>query len=994
MFYLRVTLTFVVGFLLAAPGASASPDPARGSDVGTSVIQQKPQTSSDASNVWISKGPDGGAVTQLIMDPGNRLTLYAAVSLPWAEGTPRTGVYKSVDGAATWTPVNNGLTIKTVNEIVIDPRDSSRLYLCSDKLYVSSNGGVTWTAIAGGLGGGAIRALAVDPVDSTRLYVASDAFYVSTNRGADWRVLGSLKPSAVVVNSLNTAILYAASGSLVYRSEDRGANWTVVLASKYNASGGFNLLVLDPTSPTTLYAAENPNNYDSSGVLHKSTDGGTTWTDVAGRAVSCLAIDPLAQDSLYAGLADFGHHGGLVYYGGFIRSPDGGASWTPISRSGGADGSGAGADLGNRWRIQSVVIDPVTPSTIYVASGAGVLKSVDRGAHWTDASSGIRNAEISAIAVAPTAPDTVYACTAMGDVFVTTGRGGTWQQRGAIPYRVPYEIRVLVVDSESPSTVYAGGGASIVSSGGARSLFKSTDGGATWSERSTGLQKGANLHDLAVDPNGARSLLATIATMVYRSTDGASTWSLAMNGLPSPTTVINWVLYLAPASGTSGVYYLGMSDGLHETVDGGLNWTKVNVRTGSALAVNPVNSRNLYLSEELYSSAQQTYERTFYRSADGGRSWTALSKDTGQSNPVETLVVHPRRPTVIFSVSSLGNASITTDGGVTWRAFNDGLPGAGGGGFTRRVSPSNADTLYLGAEIGGVYRLDFDPGPIVVPWFVGPQNGGPAGGTVTGNTLSYNGASYPIVDGKVTFPDCSLYIATTSGVLIPAGTASGCTPTRTYFPDAHSADTNGDGKLVIDEVTAYGAAWKQGMTWPTEPNPIPISYVTRAGFLWRAGETYHRVTGDCPACWIGGLSADGIAAELATDQAADLGVDPGARPSWATAEIVGAFSPGGTFRVTITVAPPPGTTAWAVEDRPPAGWSVAEITAGGAWDAANRVVKWGVTSGDGPRTLAYTVRVPLNYSAPPSFSGKISCDGSEQLLAGPFRIAGGVRMSR
>ncbi|MEI6666858.1 MAG: hypothetical protein WCP29_01780 [Acidobacteriota bacterium] len=60
--------------------------------------------------------------------------------------------------------------------------------------------------------------------------------------------------------------------------------------------------------------------------------------------------------------------------------------------------------------------------------------------------------------------------------------------------------------------------------------------------------------------------------------------------------------------------------------------------------------------------------------------------------------------------------------------------------------------------------------------FKGPKSGGPATGTVSGRMLTYNGAKYSIVDGKVTFPDCTLFIATDSGLLIPAGMAPGCTP--------------------------------------------------------------------------------------------------------------------------------------------------------------------------------------------------------------------------
>ncbi len=64
------------------------------------------------------------------------------------------------------------------------------------------------------------------------------------------------------------------------------------------------------------------------------------------------------------------------------------------------------------------------------------------------------------------------------------------------------------------------------------------------------------------------------------------------------------------------------------------------------------------------------------------------------------------------------------------------------------------------------------------------------------------------------------------------------------------ADTNHSWTLEIDEVTAYGAAWRTGTTWPAGPATIPIEFVTRAGYLWRKGGQYHLVEGQPPpACW-------------------------------------------------------------------------------------------------------------------------------------------------
>ncbi|MEI6669469.1 MAG: PKD domain-containing protein [Acidobacteriota bacterium] len=75
--------------------------------------------------------------------------------------------------------------------------------------------------------------------------------------------------------------------------------------------------------------------------------------------------------------------------------------------------------------------------------------------------------------------------------------------------------------------------------------------------------------------------------------------------------------------------------------------------------------------------------------------------------------------------------------------------------------------------------------------FVGPSSGGPATGSVSGTTLTYNGSTHLIVNGKVTFPDCTVYIALDSGILIPAGTASGCTPTGSRATSSGSSSSTG-----------------------------------------------------------------------------------------------------------------------------------------------------------------------------------------------------------
>ena len=67
--------------------------------------------------------------------------------------------------------------------------------------------------------------------------------------------------------------------------------------------------------------------------------------------------------------------------------------------------------------------------------------------------------------------------------------------------------------------------------------------------------------------------------------------------------------------------------------------------------------------------------------------------------------------------------------------------------------------------------------------------------------------------------------------------------------DRHPADTNANGVIEADEFTAYAAAWKSHAAWPSGPNPIPMDYVTRAGYLLENGGTYHNAGGGKPLNW-------------------------------------------------------------------------------------------------------------------------------------------------
>jgi hypothetical protein len=181
----------------------------------------------------------------------------------------------------------------------------------------------------------------------------------------------------------------------------------------------------------------------------------------------------------------------------------------------------------------------------------------------------------------------------------------------------------------------------------------------------------------------------------------------------------------------------------------------------------------------------------------------------------------------------------------------------------------------------------------------------------------------------------------------------------------HPADQNQNFAIILEEITAYAAAWKAGQSWPTGPVPIPVSYVTSAGRIWKRGEQYYfdPSRGPAPACWV--PQSDPISGAAFTVQAI----------SSATRLLSGEFKPGIAGTVQIQVSPAAGTSCYALEEKPPRGWLVSNISHGGVFDAASGTIRWGAFVDATARTVSYTVTPPIAVTAVGSFSGHLSYDG-------------------
>jgi len=262
-----------------------------------------------------------------------------------------------------------------------------------------------------------------------------------------------------------------------------------------------------------------------------------------------------------------------------------------------------------------------------------------------------------------------------------------------------------------------------------------------------------------------------------------------------------------------------------------------------------------------------------------------------------------------------------------------------------------------------------------------PGFSGPWSGTVPANGSQQVIVTFAPADAQQYGGNLTVNSDATSGANTLPVSGTGQQPTV-----ALPADTNADFRLVINEVTAYGAAWKRGDIWPDPPNPIPIDYVTRAGYLWKNGECYgYDSSQSPPLCWV--AKPCGLVIVVGS-----WGASANARPHTALVRdvlqtsvansIAARATAGGA--VSLLVQPEASVSAYAAEETLPAGITPYDIEGDGSWDPVARQVKWGPFFDNAARTLSYTVAGnPGTYA----LSGVGSFDGASVTTAGDRQIA-------
>jgi photosystem II stability/assembly factor-like uncharacterized protein len=361
--------------------------------------------------------------------------------------------------------------------------------------------------------------------------------------------------------------------------------------------------------------------------------------------------------------------------------------WTPIGPDGGS--------------VSALAIDPAAPATLYAGTdGGGVWKSTDSGGRWASRSRGLGSPDVFALAVAP---GHVLAGTGAG-IDRSADGGATWQH---VWSEANGQVLSLALDPTDPDVAWAGTNRN--------GILRSTDGGLTWSRAFESFQP---VQSIAIDPD-------RIYTNNLRSTDGGATWqpmeshgetvlvdprhprTLLSGGLgvwKSTDAGVTWTQLLA-IPGTIESLLLDPSDPdvllagplgdlLRRSEDGGRTWTQIDVPTVAvvALAADPAHAGTFWLG----SLGQGTF-----RSLNHGRTWAPRRRGLAATH-VHSAAFDPRQPDTLYAAAE-GDVLRSTNAGRTWQRVLEG-PGGQAGSYLQEVAPHPVRQGLLFAAGGGAFR--------------------------------------------------------------------------------------------------------------------------------------------------------------------------------------------------------------------------------------------------------------------------------------------------
>jgi len=651
------------------------------------------ETPASAAPHWVQATPFGGDLKALAQAPSSPQTLYTAT------GSGR--FFRSLDGGATWSERQSGLPAAVIVDLSVDPQDPRTVFARTsstgqEAVLRTRNGGLGWTPI--GPGFGPTLSLALDDDASGVLYAAAyGGLYRSADFGDTWTVsafAGSIVFAVAIDPHDSNAFLAAVAGSsssdptTFWRSTDHGATWAAATVGETppGLSPVVQRIVFDPARTGTAYVFLGPQT-GRLGTVFRTIDDGVTWSFLASTP-GLRDLAPSPDGTLFAA-ANYG----------VTRSDDLGETWTPPLTF------ALRPDNAPRDILSRLLVTPSSPEILFAAGNEGIWKSTDGGGSWAVSNQGIAALTVVSLAVAPAGTSNIVAV-AGNDIFRSADHGVTWSRvHSTLDGPQPYVIDAF--DPHNAQTIYGVG-----FDGLADYLTRSTNGGSSWRQLSTGFSCGGDsicevdIPTVVLDPVIPDTVYAGISTFFHfqqpaeyllRSPNGGVTWKAL--------TPLNGLQELVFGPKQDKALYGFTCKGLFKSENTGTSWHRVgsglpaslcsNASPRFRLAADPSAPQTLYLG---------TAGQGVFRSTDGGATFRSFNRGL-ETADVSIVLVDPTNLAHLYA-AVIGKGVWRWDASLRrWTPLNAGLPVWDFAGVLA-LDPQHPSTLYAGTLTHGVFRLD------------------------------------------------------------------------------------------------------------------------------------------------------------------------------------------------------------------------------------------------------------------------------------------------
>ncbi len=506
-----------------------------------------------------------------------------------------------------------------------------------------------------------------------------------------------------LIDPVNPSILYAGSVSGgVWKSTNEGQSWFALNDNMENLAIGS--LAMDPSNRNIIYAGTGEGFFNIDAIrgngIFKTTDGGVTWSQLSStnnsnfNYVNDLVIDK-NNGRIFAAT-----HAGLFY------STNGGSSWNLVN----------GAPSGNVYCLDLEIAN-TNPSKIFASFGhfsqSKIYRSTDGGNSFTQIHT-VANQGRAEIAISPSNPNVIYVSfhdlqTNEVTKFQKSTNGGSTFFDITVPgpsithqsYTGPqaWYNNIVVVHPQNSDIVYAGG----------VDLFRSTDGGQSWSQITnwypylTYPYVHADFHVIEFHPTNYNIIYVGTDGGIFRTTNGGLSWSSRNNGMSTTQ------FYSGAYHPSQNVYYGGTQDNGTLKSSIGTNWSEIFGGDGGATEVDFNNPNTIYT---------EYVNLAIFKSTNAGATWNKVMNGIpagpnyydGTTDRVLFIAPYkmdPNNPNIL--VAGTYRVFRTTNGGNNWTAISGDLTGDGTGSSGAKISSlaiakGNSNLIYAGCTNGRLQK--------------------------------------------------------------------------------------------------------------------------------------------------------------------------------------------------------------------------------------------------------------------------------------------------